>query len=307
MAHAATERAGGIDVQVSRLDKPFFPDDGISKGDLIEYYRDAAPAMIPYLRDRPLVMGRYPDGTSGHRIVQKNASEYFPDWITTAEIPKQDGTVCHVVGDKQATLVYLANQGCIELHVFLSRLEALDRPDQLVFDLDPPDAEHFGAACRHALDLRDLLEGELGLTAYVKTTGGKGLHVHVPLRPEEDFDAVRDFAREAAGVLVGRAPRQLTTEQRKENRGQRLYLDLMRNAYAQMVVAPYSVRARPGAPVATPLAWEELGAGLSPGQFTIRTIADRLARSSDPWAGMARHRHGLSAARRRLAALGEGS
>jgi bifunctional non-homologous end joining protein LigD len=308
MAREATERAGGIDVPVTRLDKPFFPDDGISKGDLIEYYRSVAAVMIPYLRDRPLVMERYPDGIAGQGVVQKNVPRYFPDWVTRAEVPKQHGGVlCQVVGDKPATLIYLANQGCIELHVFLSPLGALDRPDQLVFDLDPPDAAHFGEARRTALDLRELLEGELGLAAYVKTTGGKGLHVHVPLRPGDDFDSVRGFAREIADLLVTRSPERLTTEQRKEQRGQRLYLDLMRNGYAQMVVAPYSVRARPGAPVATPLDWAELDGDLSPGQFTLRTLGDRLARQSrDPWAGMTRHRRGLSAPRRRLAALPAG-
>lgn len=300
----ATERVGGITVKLSHLDKPFFPGDGITKGDVVAHYRDMAPRMLGALRDRPLVMGRYPDGITGQAIVQKNVSGHFPDWVSRTEVKKRDGAVCHVVCDKPATLVYLANQGCVELHVLLSRRGALERPDQLVFDLDPPDSEGFGRARRCALELRGLLEGELGLTAYVKTTGGKGLHVHVPLRADEDFDAVRDFARAAAGLLASRFPEQLTLEQRKDQRGRRLYLDIMRNAYAQMAVAPYSLRARPGAPVATPLHWAELGDdSLSPRQFTQRTITARLERSSDPWAGMARHRVGLSGPRRRLAAL----
>ena len=304
MAQKVSERAGGVSIALSHLDKTFFPDDQISKGDLIDYYKEMAPRIIPYLRDRPLVMFRYPDGITGQRIVQKNLSPHFPGWVSRAEVPKQDGVVCQVVADKTATLVYLANQGCIELHVFLSALDALDRPDQLVFDLDPPDEDHFGLACRHALGLRDLLEGELGLTCYAKTTGGKGLHVHVPLRPEAGFDQVRDFARGVAKLLASRSPDQLTVEQRKERRGQRIYLDLMRNAYAQMVVAPYSVRGRRGAPVATPLHWRELSdSGLSPRQFTMRTIAERLARTEDPWQGMARRRRGLGTAQRRLDAL----
>ena len=307
MTQKASERIGGVSVPLSRLDKTFFPGDGITKGDLIGYYREMAPRIIPYLRDRPLVMVRYPDGITGQRIVQKNISRHFPGWISRVEVKKQDGAVCQVVGDKPATLVYLADQACIELHVLLSALGALDRPDQLVFDLDPPGEGHFGEACRHALSLRGLLEGELGLTAYVKTTGGKGLHVHVPLRPEADFDSVRGFARDAASLLASRSPGQLTVEQRKEHRGQRIYLDIMRDAYAQMVVAPYSVRARPGAPVATPLHWDELsGGGLDPGQFTMRTIAGRLAGLGDPWQGMARHRRGLAGAQRRLDALRAG-
>jgi bifunctional non-homologous end joining protein LigD len=318
VAAKASERVGGVTVELSHLDKAFFPDDGISKGDLVGYYRDMATRMVPYLRDRPLVMMRYPDGITGQRIVQKNVSAHFPDWVTRAEVKKQDGAVCQVVGDKPATLVYLANQGCVELHVFLSALRALDQPDELVFDLDPPDDDHFRQACRHALDLRELLEGELGLTTYVKTTGGKGLHVHVPLRPSAGghgeaspretaagFDAVRGFARDAARLLASRSPGQLTIEQRKQNRGPRIYLDIMRNAYAQLVVAPYSVRARPGAPVATPLHWEELSRdGLSPRQFTLTTISGRLDRGfADPWQGMTRHRRGLAGARRRLDAL----
>jgi bifunctional non-homologous end joining protein LigD len=290
-------------VQLSHLDKLFFPDDGITKGDLVSYYREMAPHILGYLRDRPLVLDRYPDGIAGQRIVQKNAGKHFPDWIRTTEVGKQGGEVRHVIADRPDTLVYLANQGTIELHVFLSRVAALDDPDQLVFDLDPPAGYPFGDVCRHAVHLRGLLEDELGLTAYVKTTGGRGLHVHVPLVPEEDFDAVRAFARDVAGLLAGRYPDELTLEQRKEQRGQRLYLDIMRNAYAQTVVAPYTVRARPGATVATPVEWGEVtDGGLSPQQFTLRSIAARLERSADPWAGLARHRRGLGAARGRLAA-----
>ena len=295
-------------MRLSRPGKPMFPDDGISKGDLVGYYRSMAPRILPYTRDRPLVMVRYPDGIGGQAIMQKNVSRNFPGWITRAAVRKQGGTNSQVVCDKPATLVYLANQACVELHVFLSRLSALDQPDQLVFDLDPPDAGHFGLACRTALSLRSLLEDELGLAAYVKTTGGKGLHVHVPLRPGEGFDSVREFARQAADLLASRAPEELTTEQRRGERGGRLYLDIMRNAYAQLVVAPYSVRGRPGAPVATPLHWDELGNGsLSPGQFTMRTIGARLDKvGDDPWADMARRRRGLSGPRRRLRNLSAG-
>ena len=149
MARETAERVGGIDVPLTRLDKVFFPDDGITKGDLIHYYRSAAAAMIPYLRDRPLVMERFADGITGQGVVQKNVPSYFPEWVSRAEVPKQHGgALCQVVGDKPATIVYLANQGCIELHAFLSALGALDRPDQLIFDLDPPDEAHFGEARR---------------------------------------------------------------------------------------------------------------------------------------------------------------
>jgi bifunctional non-homologous end joining protein LigD len=298
--------SGGVTVQLSHLDKVFFPDDGLRKGDLVDYYRMVAPRMLPYLRERPVVMVRYPDGVTGEAILQKNVPRHFPDWVTRVEVPRlgRGGAVCQVVCDRPETLIYLANQACIELHALLSRAGALERPDQLVFDLDPTAADGFDEARRCALDLRRLLEDELGLTAYVKTTGGKGLHVHLPLRADEGFDPVREFAREVAELMVRHDPDRLTLQQRVDQRGTRLYLDLQRNGYAQMAVAPYSVRARPGAPVATPLHWAEAeDADLNPRRFTMRTMGDRLGTTQDPWAGMSRHRHGLAAARRRLKSL----
>jgi bifunctional non-homologous end joining protein LigD len=300
-------RVGRITVELSHPDKVLFPDDGITKGDLISYYRDMAGRMLPLLRDRPVTMIRYPDGITAHAILQKNAPDYFPDWVTRAEVAKQGGTVRHVICDKPATLAYLANQACIELHVFLSKLAAVDHPDQLIFDLDPPDDEHFGQVGQAARLLRELLEGELGLTAFVKTTGGKGLHVHVPLDAAADFDAVRHFARQVADVLAARQPDLLTTEQRKDKRGRRIYLDVMRNAYAQTATAPYAVRGRRGAPVATPLHWAELDDDqLSPGRFTIATLPGRVAEmtgSNDPWARLPRLRYGLARPGGRLSRL----
>jgi len=298
--------SGGVTVQLSHMDKVFFPDDDLRKGDLIDYYRMVAPRMLPYLRDRPVVMARYPDGVSGEAILQKNVSRYFPDWVKRVEVERigRGGAVCQVVCDRPETLIYLANQACIELHVLLSRVAALYRPDQLVFDLDPPAEDGFDDARRCALDLRRLLEEDLGLTTYVKTTGGKGLHVHVPLRADEGFDPVRDFAREVAELMIRDAPDRLTLQQRVDQRGNRIYLDVQRNGYAQMAVAPYSVRARRAAPVATPLQWAEVeDAGLNPRRFTMRTMGERLATTQDPWAGMSRHRRGLAAARRRLKSL----
>jgi bifunctional non-homologous end joining protein LigD len=304
---ARTVRAGGITVALTNAGKVLFPDTGLTKGDLAGYYRHVAPRMLPFLRGRPLSMERYPDGIDGERIVQKNVPRYFPDWVTRTPVRKQGGTLRQVVCDKQATLVYLANQACIEMHVLLSRISDLDRPDQLVFDLDPPDDGRFGDVRKLAGGLRELLEDELGLTAFVKTTGGKGVHVHVPLRASDDFDAARRFARRVSEVLAARNPDLVTVEPRKESRGGRIYADIMRNAYAQTAVAPYSVRARPGAPVATPLRWEELqDSELSPHQFTVRTIPGRLERlgRSDPWSGMGSRRYGLASATRRLERMG---
>ena len=300
-------RVSGITVELSNTSKTLFPDDQVTKGDLVGYYRDIAARMLPYLRDRPLSMERYPDGITGERIVQKNVPRYFPDWIARTRVKKQGGTLVQVICDRPATLVYLANQACIEMHAFLSRTGALDRADQLIFDLDPPDDHRFDQVKHLALGLRDLLD-ELGLTAFVKTTGGRGLHVHVPLDARDDFDTVRRFARQASDVLAAREPDILTTEQRKDSRGDRVYSDVMRNAYAQTAVAPFSVRARPGAPVATPLDWAELqDASLTPHQFTLRTVGGRLDRlgASDPWAGMARRRYSLARAAQQLAKLAD--
>ena len=291
-------QAGPITVELSHPGKLLFPDDGVSKRDLVEYYLAVADWMLPPLRRRPVFMTRYPDGITHLGIVQKNVPGYFPSWVTRARVPKQGGSVEQVICDKPATLAYLANQACIELHGFLSTLDRVDHPDQVVFDLDPPDAGRFGDVRRAALLLRALLESELGMTTFVKTTGGKGLHVHLPLDGEDGFDTAREFARRAGGVLAARHPDLLTLEQRRNKRGNRIYVDVMRNSYAQTAVAPYAVRGRPGAPVATPLDWGELDdAGLRPARFTLRTVPARLSglgRERDPWAAFGRQRYRLA-------------
>ena len=301
---AEVVRDGPITVELSHPGKVLFPGDGVTKGDLVQYYLAVADRMLPLIAERPVTMIRYPNGITAHPILQKNTPDYFPDWITRAEVAKQGGSVHHVICDRPATLAYLANQACVEVHVFLSRVGSLDHPDQLIFDLDPPDDEQFAGVRRAALLLRELLESELGLTAYVKTTGGKGLHVHVPLDAAQNFDAVRQLARQAGGVLAARAPDLVSTEQRKDKRGGLIYADPMRNAYGQHAAAPYSVRGRPGAPVATPLDWSELDDdGLSPHQFTVATVPGRLA-GDDPWAGMPRRRYSARKAAERLSQLG---
>jgi bifunctional non-homologous end joining protein LigD len=296
--------AGGIPVPLTHPGKILFPADGLTKEDLARYYADVADVMLPWLRDRPITMVRYPDGLGGQRFFQKNASSHFPRWIRRVEVGKEGGVVEHVICDKPATLVYLANQACIEIHGFLSRAGKVEVPDQLVFDFDPPDGQHFPDVRRVALWARDLLDGELGLTSFVRTSGGRGLHVHVALNRRAGFDATREFAHQAAEVLARRHPDVVTTEQRKDKRGTRIYADVMRNAYAQTVVANYGVRGRPGAPVATPLSWQEVDdPGLEPGQFTLATVRARLAGTDDPWSDFTTSRHSLGQARNRLAKL----
>jgi bifunctional non-homologous end joining protein LigD len=301
MGEKRSVRVGRRTVEVSNPGKVLFPDDGTTKGDLVDYYRRIAQRMLPHLRGRPVAMERYPDGIGGQRIFQKDVPDHFPDWVDRVKVEKEQGSLQQVVCEHPATLVYLANQACITPHVFLSRTDRLDRPDQLIFDLDPP-GDDFEDARKAALWLRSLLE-ELGLQSFAKTTGGKGLHLTVPLDRREGFDTVRAFARDVAGVLVRRHPGQLTIEQRKQRRDGRLYVDVMRNAYAQTAVPPWAVRARPGATVATPLHWSEVEQpALRPSRFTIHTVFERLGQE-DPWEGLRRRGRSLSNARRRLAAL----
>jgi bifunctional non-homologous end joining protein LigD len=289
-----------VAVEISNPDKALFPD-GLSKAELAHYYERVAETMLPHVRRRPVHMQRFPDGIEGEEIQQKQAPDYFPKFVKRARVKrKRGGSVEHVVIDNAETLVYLADQACITPHVWLSRTDRLDDPDQLIFDLDPPGRD-LAPVRDAARALRELLE-EVGLAAYVKTTGSRGLHVVSPLDLSSGFDDTRAFARELAALLAEREPKRFTVEQRKEKRRRRLYLDTARNAYAQTAVAPYAVRALAGAPVACPLEWRELGR-VEPQQFTVRNIARRLARREDPWAEIASDARSLREAQQRLARL----
>ncbi|MCF2530297.1 non-homologous end-joining DNA ligase [Yinghuangia soli] len=294
-------RAGRRTVQISRPDKVLFPDDGLTKADLADYYRAVAPRMLPHLRGRALMMERYPDGIGDRPLMQKNTPEYFPDWIRRAELPKEGGTVVHPVADDTATLVYLAGQACVTPHRWQSRVDRPEQPDRLVFDLDPP-RDDFAPVRDAALALRALLD-ELRLRSAVMATGSRGLHVIVPLDRSADFDTARGFALDVASLLTARHPDTLTTAARKQARGNRLYLDVQRNGYAQTAVAPYAVRARPGAPVAAPVTWSEVAEpGMNARRWTVKSVLDRL--DDDPWHDMSWRGHAVSAAARRLERLG---
>jgi bifunctional non-homologous end joining protein LigD len=293
-------KIGGHDIDISNKEKIFFPEAKITKGDLVDYYRRVAKIMLSHLRGRPLAMHRHPDGIEGEGFFQKDVPDYFPAWINRVKTPrKEGGEIDSVVCDNAATLVYLANQACITPHVWLSRRDKLDYPDQLIFDLDPP-AEDFAPVRFAAKALHDFLS-ELGLSAFVKTTGSRGLHVLVPLDRRHDFDTTRKFAQDVAHVLAHRYPKLLTIEPRKDKRRDRLYLDTGRNSYAQHAVAPYAVRAIEGAAIATPLSWEELAdSKLTAQSFNIKNIFQRLSRKSDPWKNLRRSVRSFKAARRRL-------
>jgi bifunctional non-homologous end joining protein LigD len=275
------QRLHGREVDVSSVDKVMFPDDGITKGELVGYYERVAETMFPYLDDRPVALKRHPDGLDQQGFFQKNASGHFPDWIGRVRVDKRGGgTTDNVVVTEPAVLVYLADQGTIEFHAWLARADALDRADQLVFDLDPP-GDDVDAARASARRVRDVLD-ELELPHLLKTSGSKGYHVHVLVDRDADVDA-RGFAADVARLLSRRHPETLTDEQRKDARRGRVLVDWFRNGFGQTVVAPYSVRARPGAPVSTPIEWRELG-DVDPQRFTLRNVFRRLGQRRDPWA-----------------------
>ncbi len=296
-------RVGRRSVEITHTSKPYFPDDGITKGDVLDYYRRIGEVMVPHLEGRPLTMHRFPGGLASDGFFQQARPDHFPDWVGAATLPRREGgELVHTVVDSTAGLLVVANYGCLTPHVWLSRCDRPEHPDTMVFDLDPS-GDDFAAVLDGARLLRELLE-EVGLFPLVKTTGSRGLHVTVPLAREHDFDEVRAFASEVAEVAVGRAPDVLTTEQRKDRRGEKVYVDVQRNAYGQHAVAPYALRARPGAPVATPVDWDELsGRDVSPRRWTISNLFRRLGQRDDPWRGAWRHARSLDGPREALGGL----
>lgn len=293
-------KVGKHTIEVSNLDKVLFAKPKITKGDLIEYYRKIAAIMLPYMKDRPLVMQRFPNGIDKEGFYQKDAGEYFPDWIELIKVKKKEGgNVHHVVVNSPETLIYLANQAVIVFHLWLSKIAKLANPDRVIFDLDPS-GKNFEDIRISALDLKKLLD-KLRLVSFVMTTGSRGLHIVIPIKPELDFDEVRDFAYDVASVLVQQDPDHRTLEIRKDKRKGKVFIDYLRNSFAATGVSPYSVRARPGAPVATPLDWKEVSKkSLRPDMFTIKNIFKRLSGKGDPWKTMQKKAQSLKMARKIL-------
>jgi bifunctional non-homologous end joining protein LigD len=286
----AEVRAGRRTIPISSSDRVLIPGDGaagdLTKLGLAEHYAAVGDVMVPHIRGRPLALQGFPHGIGEGGFYMKETPRHFPDWIARARVPKREGgTVNHVVADDVATLVYLAGQNVITPHVWTSRADRLERPDRLIFDLDPS-TDDFALVTATARALGDLLR-ELGLAPHAMTTGSRGLHVTVPLRRTADYPAVQAFARAVAATLAACDPDRLTTEFHVEKRGDRLYLDINRTRYGQHAVAPYAVRPIPGAPVATPLRWEELDdPALGPRSWNVETIGARLSDGGDPWSGI---------------------
>jgi bifunctional non-homologous end joining protein LigD len=293
-------RVDGRTVQVSSVDKPFFPAAGLTKGDLLAHYRDVAEVMVPHLRGRPLNLQRFPNGVDGKGFWQQGASEHFPGWVRTVTVDRRgdSGSVDHVVCDDAATLLYLANLATVTFHAWTSRVEHLARPDLAIIDLDPDPGQGLDVVRAAARAVKAACE-EVGLVPFVQTSGSRGYHVVVPLQPGPDVEVVKVFAAELAALVAARDPERLSVEWRKAKRQGRLLLDTARNGYAQTAVAPYSVRPKPEAPVATPIDWAELGR-VEPRTYTLANLRRRLARKPDPWAGMAGQAAAFDTVRARL-------
>jgi bifunctional non-homologous end joining protein LigD len=283
---AASAGNSSRSVVITKPDKLVYPADGFTKADVAAYYRKVAPRLLPFLKDRPMTLERLPDGLGAGKphFWQKNTPATYPDWIPRIELKTQDGKpVNYALVNDLPALLYLVNQGTLTFHPWLSRVGSLDRPDFVLFDLDPGPAP-FSAVVTVARRLHDELI-ELGHEAAVKTSGKAGLHVLVPWREPGGYDESRAWALEVASRVAAALPDTATTEIRKLKRGSRLYIDVLQNARGHHVVPPFVLRAVAGAPVSTPLNWSELRADLDPARFTLRTVPTRLARQKrDPMA-----------------------
>lgn len=290
-------------IALTHKDKLLFPKSGITKEHLFSYYDQISHYLLPFLKDRPLTLQRFPKGIGAKGFFQKNTPTYFPDWITTAKVKKIGGWVNHVICNTKKSLLYLVNQEVLSFHIALSKIDRIAYPDKLVFDLDPPQ-QNFRLAVKAGKALRSLLEEELALKVFVMTSGAQGLHLVIPLKQKENFTIVHDFAKMVATYIARKNEAEFTTALRKEKRKGRLYIDYLRNSYAQTSIAPFSVRALENAPVATLLNWNELeNSSLNAQSFTITTIFERLKRVHNPWEGLSSSASTISGAKATLAQL----
>ena len=280
-------RVGREVVPLTHLERVYWPGEGYTKGDLIRYYHEVADYILPYLKDRPLIMKRYPTGVGGPSFHQHDVNE-APTFVRTVPLEVEDGgghEVDYIVGDNLATLLYMANLGAVERHPWHSRVANLERPDWFVFDLDPSEGVEFEAVCDVALATREVL-ARVGLESYPKTSGSRGIHVYVPVRPVYGYEQIAELAEQVAGAVARARPASATVERSKRKRGERkIYVDHMQNARGKSVVAPYSVRPKPGATVSAPLEWKEVERmKLRTSDFHIGNMLRRLERKGDLFA-----------------------
>jgi bifunctional non-homologous end joining protein LigD len=274
--------------QITHKDKILFPEGKISKEEVVNYYRRVAKLMLPLLRDRPISMHRFPRGINNTGFFQKRAPESMPEWMQTAQVKRKNKEPFPMIlCQKQACLLWLANQNCITPHIWLSKIDKPNVPDRMIFDLDPPTKKEFPICVEGALILKDLIEQKAKLKAFVMTTGSKGLHVVVPIERKYSFEQVRTIARLMAEQVVKQYPQKFTLTSSKRLRKGLVYIDVLRNGSAQTTVAPYAIRALPNAPVAVPLFWKELeDKKLHSDSYTIHTIDARVQKN--PWKGIER-------------------
>jgi bifunctional non-homologous end joining protein LigD len=291
-------------VRISHPDKVLYPEQGITKRDLAEYYSKVADWMLPYVVDRPLAIVRCPEGRGKACFFQKHPGEGASAHLRKVNIAAKGAPEYHLAIDDLSGLISLVQIGVLEIHVWGSKAGQLEKPDRLIFDLDPDPSIEWPQVVAAARDLRAMLE-ELGLTAFLKTSGGKGLHIVVPVQPRVEWDGAKAFCRAVADLMVRAAPDRFIATMSKAARKGKIFIDYLRNGRGATAVAPFSTRAKPGATVSAPIAWEELSARLRPDHFTIENLPDRLSKlKQDPWAELAKTRQSITAAmQKRLAAL----
>jgi bifunctional non-homologous end joining protein LigD len=275
-------------VPFNHPDKALFANPTITKLDLAHHYEAVAEAMVPHVRDRPLALQAFPNGIEEQGFFMKSVPKYFPDWIARATVPKRGGTLTQALAQNEATLVYLAGQNVITPHIWLSRADEPRRPDRLILDFDPSPGVRFAEVRAAARAAGEHLK-DAGLAPFAMVTGSRGVHVVCPLRRGPSFEEVHGFTRKLAEEMVAEDPDNLTLEWHRAERGRRIYVDVNRINYAQHGVAPYGVRPRPGAPVAMPIAWDELSdPKLKPDRWTIKDAGARLRSEGDAWKGIGR-------------------
>jgi bifunctional non-homologous end joining protein LigD len=295
-------KVGSDVVSLTNLDKVYWPDEGYTKGDLIKYYFEVAKYILPYLKDRPLIMKRYPNGISGPFFHQHDVND-APAYVHTETLEVEGHTVDYILGDNLSTLIYMANLGAIERHPWHSRVRNIDRPDWFVFDLDPQDVE-WDQICEVALSCKEILDS-LGLDSYAKTSGSRGIHVYVPIKPKYSYNQIADFALRVARIVEEKNPDVATLERSlKKRKKSRIYFDHMQNARGKSVVAPYSVRPKQGATVSAPLEWSEVKRRkVTISDFTIKNMPERLRLKGDLFKPVLGNRQSLDRAMSKLEGL----
>jgi bifunctional non-homologous end joining protein LigD len=300
-------RKGTRELRLSNLDKPFWPDEGITKGDLLHYYQAVADVLVPHLEGRPFTMRRYPDGAHGKAFFQKDAPKHMPEWIpryralvSTREKAREQKWVEFPLVNDELALLWMVNMGCIDMNTWYSRVDKPDRPDFVLFDLDPTPEVPWSQTVEVALILKQLLDA-LELESFPKTSGGKGFHVLVPIDRRSTYEDTRRFAEHVAGAIARTHPKLATTEWSKAKR-RGVLIDANQNGEGKTIASAYSVRPKPGAPVSTPLTWSEVNDKLNPSIYTMAVVLERVRRHGDLYAGVLTTRQSLSKAIRKIGA-----